>query len=109
MSKFKLREHSEPPMTINDFRTLANSLKGSQDVGAQLFCALLRSIGIESRLVCSFQCLPFTAVAPVGAAKPKGQMNTIHLDSDGNRLKNQEQSHGHPSPSRRDAKVASPY
>ena len=36
-------------------------LKGSRDLGAQLFCALLRTAGAEARLVCSLQPLPFTA------------------------------------------------
>lgn len=34
--------------------------KGSRDIGAQLFCAMLRSIGVTCRLVCSLQALPFT-------------------------------------------------
>lgn len=43
------------------FIKCASSLRGSQDVGNQLFCALLRSVGVEARLVCSLQPLPFGA------------------------------------------------
>ena len=46
-----------------DFREAASKLEGSRDVGAQLFCAMLRAAGIEARLVCSLQLLPFTAAA----------------------------------------------
>lgn len=46
-------------MYLSDFRDAATKLKASRDVGAQLFCALLRSIGVHARLVCSLQLLPF--------------------------------------------------
>ncbi len=47
----------------SDFRETAKSLSASRDVGAQLFCALLRSAGVDARLVCSLQALPFATVA----------------------------------------------
>ena len=50
-------------MTKSDFRELAARRQGSRDVGAQLFCALLRSAGVDARLVCSMQPLPFTTNA----------------------------------------------
>ncbi|KAJ5928836.1 hypothetical protein N7466_007792 [Penicillium verhagenii] len=43
-----------------DFRSEANLMQGSRDFGAQLFCALLRSVSIEARLVCSLQPLSFS-------------------------------------------------
>ncbi len=46
-------------MHVSDFRDAATTLQASRDVGAQLFCALLRSIGVDARLVCSLQLLPF--------------------------------------------------
>ena len=46
-------------MHLSDFRDAAVTLRASRDVGAQLFCALLRSKGVETRLVCSLQLLPF--------------------------------------------------
>ncbi|GKZ21956.1 hypothetical protein AbraIFM66951_007276 [Aspergillus brasiliensis] len=49
-------------------------MQGSRDFGAQLFCALLRSVGVEARLVCSLQPLPFRdktkdAAPPAPASK----------------------------------------
>ncbi|GBF59474.1 DNA repair protein [Trichophyton mentagrophytes] len=46
-----------------DFRRHAEILQGSRDFGAQLFCAMLRGVGVDTRLVCSLQTLPFTGVA----------------------------------------------
>lgn len=57
-------------MQKSDLLDSANRLQGSRDVGAQLFCALLRSAGVETRLVCSLQVLPFTSVAK-GSVPPK--------------------------------------
>jgi len=47
------------PMQISDFREAAHHLEASRDIGAQLFCAMLRSAGVDARLVCSLQPLPF--------------------------------------------------
>lgn len=54
-------EDLELPMQKFDFRHAATNFEASRDTGAQLFCALLRSAGVEARLVCSLQPLPFTA------------------------------------------------
>lgn len=71
----------DDPMDKDDFRNAAQTLHGSQDVGTQLFCALLRSIGIETRLVCSLQPLPFASSAqPSTPSKPNVQKNTITVD-----------------------------
>lgn len=48
----------------SDFREAAKTLKGSRDIGAQLYCALLRSVGVEARLVCSLQPLSYNAGGP---------------------------------------------
>ena len=50
-------------MNKSDFRELARRRQGSRDVGQQLFCAMLRSAGLDARLVSSLQPLPFTANA----------------------------------------------
>ena len=50
-------------MRKSDFQAIAAKLEASRDVGAQLFCALLRSAGVEARLICSLQVLPFTSTA----------------------------------------------
>lgn len=68
-------------MDKDDFRVAARTLQGSCDVGEQLFCALLRSIGIETRLVCSLQELPFASAAqPPTPQKPTQPSKTIVMD-----------------------------
>jgi xeroderma pigmentosum group C-complementing protein len=44
---------------IEEFREHAQGLRGSRDVGAQLFTGLLRAIGIEARMVANLQCLGY--------------------------------------------------
>ncbi|KAI7652730.1 Rad4-domain-containing protein [Hortaea werneckii] len=53
-------------MDRSDFIRASKKLKGSQDVGNQLFCALLRAAGVDARLVCSLQPLPLAS----STAKP---------------------------------------
>lgn len=50
-------------LDFDDFCDTAKTFSGSRDVGAQLLCALLRSLAVETRLVCSLQVLPFSRVA----------------------------------------------
>ncbi|KAJ6786312.1 hypothetical protein PWT90_08748 [Aphanocladium album] len=45
---------------IDDLRRCASRCEGSRDVGAHLFTALLRALGLESRLVASLQCLGYS-------------------------------------------------
>ena len=57
---------------MEKFKETARIKSGSRDVGAQLFCALLRSVAVDTRLVCSLQVLPFTGVAKgLTPEKPK--------------------------------------
>ncbi|KAM5346459.1 hypothetical protein ACJ41O_009464 [Fusarium nematophilum] len=69
-------EDYEPPSDMescldrDDFREAAKKLQGSRDVGAQLYCALLRSAGVRARLVCSLQPLACTSGGPT-LSKPK--------------------------------------
>ena len=64
-------EDGELPMMKEDFRVAGQQFRGSRDVGAQLFCALLRSAGVDSRLVCSLQVLPLNFnVAPAPTVQP---------------------------------------
>jgi xeroderma pigmentosum group C-complementing protein len=71
----------DDPMDKDEFRNAAYILQGSQDIGTQLFCALLRSIGIEVRLICSLQPLPFSSAAERATPqKTSAQKNTIVLD-----------------------------
>ncbi|KAM3072351.1 hypothetical protein ACMFMG_009160 [Clarireedia jacksonii] len=52
-------KHGERIADISEFRNRAKALEGSRDVGAQLFTALLRGIGIEARMVASLQPVGF--------------------------------------------------
>ncbi|KAH0275559.1 Rad4-domain-containing protein, partial [Aureobasidium melanogenum] len=70
-----------PPVEKSDFVKAATTLSGSQDVGAQLFCALLRCVGVEARLVCSLQPLPFGTTATKSATPLKGKP-TVYAGSD---------------------------
>ncbi len=71
-------------MDLADFRRAARDLEGSDDLGAQLFCALLRSIGVEARLVCSLQPLGFAANAQAPASKPSTPLKrTVYVDYSG--------------------------
>ncbi|CBY01750.1 hypothetical protein IAQ61_010017 [Plenodomus lingam] len=70
----------DDPMDKDDFRIAAFTLRGSQDVGTQLFCALLRGIGIEVRLVCSLQPLPFASAAERTTPQKASPKNTITID-----------------------------
>ncbi|OCL08346.1 Rad4-domain-containing protein [Glonium stellatum] len=82
VQELKHFDHLDSPMERSDFRKAAKALEGSQDVGAQLFCSLLRAIGVEARLVCSLQCLPFASMArDISAQTPKIQRNTVVLDA----------------------------
>ncbi|MCJ1404801.1 hypothetical protein MMC11_008027 [Xylographa trunciseda] len=70
------------PIQKSDFRATATKLQASRDVGAQLFCSILRSAGVEARLVCSLQPLPFTAtIKGTTPVKPKPAFTVSYLDT----------------------------
>ncbi|OTB09543.1 hypothetical protein M426DRAFT_316093 [Hypoxylon sp. CI-4A] len=73
LQNYKLPDDAESPMEKPDFREAAKSLSGSRDVGAQLYCALLRSAGVEARLVCSLQPLAFASGGPPLGKPPKAK------------------------------------
>jgi xeroderma pigmentosum group C-complementing protein len=54
-------KHGERIQSVQEFREVAKKCEGSRDVGAQLFTALLRALGIEARLVASLQPAGFGA------------------------------------------------
>lgn len=66
-------------LSKEDFRKQAKTLQGSRDFGAQLFCALLRSVAVEARLVCSLQPLPFSGTME---PPPKPEPQPIVISSD---------------------------
>ncbi|KAI1380360.1 Rad4-domain-containing protein [Hypoxylon crocopeplum] len=71
LQNYQLPDDAESPMEKPDFREAAKSLRGSRDIGAQLYCALLRSTGVEARLVCSLQPLAFASGGPPLGKPPK--------------------------------------
>ncbi|KAI0133615.1 DNA repair protein rhp41 [Xylariales sp. AK1849] len=71
---YRIPEDAESPMDKSTFREVAKVLKGSRDIGAQLYCALLRSAGVEARLVCSLQPLSFASGGPSMIKPPKQKM-----------------------------------
>ena len=82
--------HGERMRSIDDFKKLAKSCKGSRDVGAQLFTTLIRGLGMEARLVASLQPIGFgwskneeALDKPSSIAKPL-KMNNVDEASDSN-------------------------
>lgn len=70
----KESDDMEDLIDFDDFKAAAKSRSGSRDLAAQLFCALLRSVAVDTRLVCSLQVLPFSGVAKGQTPeKPKPQ------------------------------------
>ena len=66
-------EHGERVESIGEFRKLAKKCEGSRDVGAQLFAALLRGLGMETRMVANLQPSGFgwSKAEEADAKKPK--------------------------------------
>ena len=50
-----MEEHGERIEDLQAFHKLARKCEGSRDVGAQLFVALLRGLGLETRMVANLQ------------------------------------------------------
>ncbi|KAI7282845.1 Rad4-domain-containing protein [Hortaea werneckii] len=59
------------PMDRSEFIRASKRLKGSQDTGNQLFCALLRAAGVDARIVCSLQPLTFTSSTAKPSSTPQ--------------------------------------
>ncbi|KAJ5773255.1 hypothetical protein N7457_008151 [Penicillium paradoxum] len=79
-----IMSNAEVFLSKGDFRTQAKTMQGSRDFGAQLFCALLRSVAVEARLVCSLQPLPFSGtVKDMSPSKPKPEYIVISSDEPG--------------------------
>lgn len=68
-------------LSKEDYLSQAKTMQGSRDFGAQLFCAVLRSVAVEARLVCSLQPLPFSGtVKDMTPAKAGPQYIVISSD-----------------------------
>ncbi|TKA22060.1 hypothetical protein B0A50_08440 [Salinomyces thailandicus] len=72
-NKGDAQEHSERIEDIAGFRRLAKKCEGSRDVGAQLFCGLLRGLGLDTRMVANLQPagLGWSKAEEANAKKPK--------------------------------------
>ncbi|KAF1987407.1 Rad4-domain-containing protein, partial [Aulographum hederae CBS 113979] len=74
--------HGELINNIGAFRELAKKCEGSRDVGAQLFTALLRGLGLEARMVASLQPLGFGWSKAEDAAPRKKKSAVKNLAND---------------------------
>jgi xeroderma pigmentosum group C-complementing protein len=79
-ARFEVARDTEAFVDLADFRGHALDFEGSADYSAQLFCALLRSLEIETRLVFSLQPLGFDARG-AGQATNDETMNQIRIES----------------------------
>ncbi|KAL2814471.1 hypothetical protein BJX63DRAFT_392362 [Aspergillus granulosus] len=82
-----------------DFCKQARAMQGSRDLGAQLFCALLRSAAVEARLVCSLQPLPFSGTTGDIPIRPERQPIVISSDDHDSLTEGQAKSDTSPRPS----------
>ncbi|KAJ5822606.1 Rad4 beta-hairpin domain 1 [Penicillium robsamsonii] len=82
--------HGERIANIDEFRATAERMQGSRDIGAQLFTALVRALGIEARLVASLQPLGFgwtkgetyTPVTPSKDTEKEGELEGSEPETD---------------------------
>ncbi|KAF6823302.1 DNA repair protein rhp41 [Colletotrichum musicola] len=91
-----------------EFRDAATKLRGSRDTGAQLFCAMLRSVGVRARLVCSLQPLAFTAGGPTLPKSRNLKASTKAAKAEQIRTQVSRYSTGDETPSNSDVNKASP-
>jgi xeroderma pigmentosum group C-complementing protein len=83
-NKTDVEGHGERIETVKDFREAAKLCEGSRDVGAQLFVALLRGIGIETRIVANLQPAGFgwSKAEEADAKAPKSDKKPVERVSD---------------------------
>lgn len=74
--------HGERFKNLEDFKKCAREMQGSRDFGAQLFTALLRAIGLKSRMVASLQPLGFGWNQNEDAVDKKGKDSTDEKNFD---------------------------
>ncbi|KAJ5129635.1 uncharacterized protein N7515_005674 [Penicillium bovifimosum] len=98
-----IMSNAEVFLSKEDFRTQAQTMQGSRDFGAQLFCALLRSVAVEARLVCSLQPLPFSGTIKdmsQSPSKPKPEYIVISSDDQGSSTDDNRKTEKSPAASR---------
>ncbi|KAI9704803.1 MAG: hypothetical protein M1836_006583 [Candelina mexicana] len=75
-------EHGERIKDIEQFREHARKCEGSRDVGAQLFTALLRGLGLDARMVANLQPVGFGwSKAEDDTAKKREKKNGVGASS----------------------------
>ncbi|KAJ5759378.1 hypothetical protein N7520_006534 [Penicillium odoratum] len=88
-------------LSLADFRAQAKLMQGSRDFGAQLFCALLRSVALDARLVCSLQPLPFSGtVKDMTPSKAAAKYIVISSDDHDTSTDERQKSTGSSTPTR---------
>ena len=85
VGKVEYGEHIE---NLEAFRQCARNCEGSRDVGSQLFTALLRSIGIQARLIASLQPLGFGWTQSETARETASEKVTVTSDGPANEINN---------------------
>ena len=78
--KHNVEDHGERIESVNDFRKCAKACEGSRDVGVQLFAALIRGLGSETRLIASLQPAGFGWTKNEEASMRKKQKVSSALD-----------------------------
>ncbi|KAK9450266.1 uncharacterized protein V1518DRAFT_426170 [Limtongia smithiae] len=73
----KKDKNLEPPMELSGFRHALGRLEGSRDLGAQGYCALLRALGVRTRLVFSLQPVSFSVSSKSHTPKPSRASSAI--------------------------------
>ncbi|KAF9888204.1 hypothetical protein FE257_009199 [Aspergillus nanangensis] len=86
-------------LSKEDFQLQAKTLHGSRDFGIQLFCALLRSAAVDTRLVCSLQPLPFSGTTK-NAMTTAPTPQSIDLTSEHSEISTDEKSQSTSSPAK---------
>ncbi|KAF8463986.1 hypothetical protein BDZ91DRAFT_730524 [Kalaharituber pfeilii] len=81
-------EAGERITNLNVYRNLAMKLEGSRDVGAQLFTALLRALGLKARMIFSFQPIGFSFHANEMATPRTGSQDSNTVHSNENNISN---------------------
>jgi xeroderma pigmentosum group C-complementing protein len=74
--------HGERIRDIEEFRSSAERMEGSRDLGAQLFTALVRALGIEARLVANLQPLGF-GWTKTEAYTPRPKVEEVTIEQNG--------------------------
>ncbi|KAL9104962.1 MAG: hypothetical protein Q9163_000134 [Psora crenata] len=83
---YNSEEHGELIEGIEDFRKHARLCEGSRDIGAQLFTALVRGLGLEGRLIASLQPVGFGwSKNEEAVAKKKRQTHMMQKNNVGDR------------------------